>query len=327
VSKVRIGVLGAAAIAPNALVKPARRVDRAEVVAVAARDRTRAQAFADDWSILRVHDDYAAVIADDEVDAIYNPLPNALHARWTIAALEAGKHVLCEKPLTSNATQAREVATVAESSGCVLMEAFHYRYHPMMQRAVEIAQSGELGSLRHVESWMQIPLLKREDIRFDFELGGGAVMDLGCYSIHQLRSLVGAEPTVRRAKARERSSGVDRWLQADLEFPKNVRGRFTVSLYGLRLLRIAFRVVGEDGELRVFNPAGPQYHHRFRVRLRNGSERRENFPKTPTYDYQLEAFCDAVLDGAPLLTGPEDSVANMEVIDAVYRAVGLPVRP
>jgi predicted dehydrogenase len=327
VSNLRIGVLGAAAIAPNALLKPAGRVDRVDVVAVAARDRGRAQAFADKWSIPRVHDDYASLIADDGIDAVYNPLPNGLHARWTIDALEAGKHVLCEKPLTSNAEQARQVAAVAESSGRVLMEAFHYRYHPMMERAIEVAQNGEIGALRHVESWMQIPLLKREDIRFDFELGGGAVMDLGCYSIHQLRSLTGTEPTVVRAKAKERAAGVDRWLQADLEFPGNVRGRFTVSLYGARLLRIGFRVVGDDGELRVFNPAGPQYYHRFTVRRRDGSKRRESFPKTPTYDYQLEAFRDAVLDGAPVLTNPADSVANMAVIDAVYLASGLPLRP
>ena len=204
---VRIGILGAAKIAPSALVKPARDVERVEVVAVAARDRVRADAFASKWSIPKVHDSYEALVADAEVDAIYNPLPNGLHAPWTIAALEAGKHVLCEKPLTSNADQARQVAAVAERTGNVLMEAFHYRYHPLMVRAVEVAQSGELGELRHVESWMQIPLLKRHDIRFDLSLAGGAVMDLGCYSIHQLRSLTGEEPKVVAASAKERAPG------------------------------------------------------------------------------------------------------------------------
>ncbi|MGZ4727736.1 MAG: Gfo/Idh/MocA family protein, partial [Acidimicrobiales bacterium] len=252
--------------------------------------------------------------------------PNGLHAPWTIAALEAGKHVLCEKPLTSNAEQARQVAQVAERTGKVLMEAFHYRYHPLMVRAVEVAQSGELGELQHVESWMQVPLFKRHDIRFDLSLAGGAVMDLGCYSIHQLRSLTGEEPAVLAASAKERTPGVDRWMQAELAFPGGATGRFTVSLYGARVLRIGFRVVGSDGELRVFNPAGPQLLHRFSVRRKDGSSRRESFPRIPTYRYQLEAFCDAVLEGAPVLTGPSDSVANMAVIDAVYQAAGLPIR-
>ena len=322
-----MGVLGAASIAPGALIKPARDVERVEVVAVAARDRARADAFASKWSIPNVHDSYEALLADPEVDAVYNPLPNGLHATWTIAALEAGKHVLCEKPLTSNAEQARQVAEVAEGTGLVLMEAVHYRYHPLMVRAVEVAQSGELGELRHVESWMQVPLFKRQDIRFDLALGGGAVMDLGCYSIHQLRSLTGEEPTVLAATAKERSPGVDRWMQADLAFPSGTTGRFTVSLYGARVLRIGFRVIGSDGELRVFNPAGPQMMHRFTVRLNDGSSRHERFPRIPTYRYQLEAFRDAVLEGGPVLTGPADSVANMEVIDAVYAAAGLPVRP
>ena len=323
---VRIGVLGAARIAPGALLKPARDVERVEVVAVAARDRARAEAFASKWSIPTAHDSYEAVIADPQVDAIYNPLPNGLHARWTIAALEAGKHVLCEKPLTSNADQARQVAAVAERTDQVLMEAFHYRYHPLMVRAVEVVQSGELGDLQHVESWMQVPLFKRQDIRFDLSLGGGAVMDLGCYSIHQLRSLTGEEPTVMAASSRERSPGVDRWTQAELAFPGGATGRFTVSLYGARVLRIGFRVVGSDGELRVFNPAGPQMAHRFTVRRNDGSSRRERFPRIPTYRYQLEAFRDAVLENGPVLTGPSDSVANMAVIDAVYQAAGLPLR-
>ena len=323
---VRIGVLGAARIAPGALLKPARDVERVEVVAVAARDRARAEAFASKWSIPTAHDSYEAVIADPQVDAIYNPLPNGLHARWTIAALEAGKHVLCEKPLTSNADQARQVAAVAERTDQVLMEAFHYRYHPLMVRAVEVVQSGELGDLQHVESWMQVPLFKRQDIRFDLSLGGGAVMDLGCYSIHQLRSLTGEEPTVVAASAKERSPGVDRWMQADLAFPGGATGKFTVSLYGARALRMGFRVVGSDGELRVFNPAGPQMMHRFTVRRNDGSSRREKFPRIPTYRYQLEAFRDAVVDGSPVLTGPSDSVANMAVIDAVYQSAGLPLR-
>jgi predicted dehydrogenase len=321
-SILRIGTLGAAAITPAALVKPARAVRRAELVAVAARDRDRAQAFADKHGIGRVHGSYEELLADPDVDAVYNPLPNSLHAEWTIAALEAGKHVLCEKPFTDNTDEAREVAATAERTGMVVMEAFHYRYHPLMIRAVEVAQSGELGELRFVEAWMQAPLFKRHDIRYELDLGGGAQMDLGAYTTHQARTLMGEEPAVVTATAKERSPGVDRWMRAELAFPSGAVGRTTVSLYGAVPLRLSFQLVGSKGVLKVINPQQPQLWSRFTVKV-GGHRRRESFPRTPTYTYQLEAFVAAVLDGAPLLTPPADSIANMKVIDDIYTAAGL----
>jgi predicted dehydrogenase len=321
----RIGVLGAAAIAPAALIKPARAVDRVDVTAVAARDPERARKFAAKHGIARIHTSYDDLVADDEIDAVYNPLPNSLHAPWTIKALEAGKHVLCEKPLTSNAIEAEAVAAIADRTGRVLMEAFHYRYHPLMARAVELVQGGTLGELQHVYACMQIPLLKPGDIRYNTSLAGGAVMDLGCYSIHQLRSLAGEEPDVTRATAKQRPPGIDLWMQADLAFPGGASGRFTVSLYGAVPLRIGLWVQGSDGELRILNPTMPQLYSRFVVRDRKG-KRTERFPRTPTYQYQLEAFAAAVLDGQPTLTPPSDSIANMRVIDAVYEAAGMQPR-
>src|SRR5215207_627011 len=159
-SPIRMGVLGAAAIVPVALMGPARSIPEVQVTAIAARDPQRARSFARRYKIPRVHQTYEDLLQDPEIDAIYNPLPNGLHAEWTIKALEAGKHVLCEKPFTSNATEARAVAAVAERTGLVVMEAFHYRYHPLMIRAVEVARSGELGELRFVEAWLQAPLFK-----------------------------------------------------------------------------------------------------------------------------------------------------------------------
>src|SRR5712671_1506968 len=157
---VRIGVLGAAKIAPAALVKPARNVARAEVVAIAARDRGRAEKFAAKHGVPNVFADYDALIAAPDVDAIYNPLPNGLHAQWTIAALEAGKHVLCEKPFTANAKEAEDVAAVQARTGLVVMEAFHYRYHPLAKRMRDIVDSGELGTIRRVETSLCFPLVK-----------------------------------------------------------------------------------------------------------------------------------------------------------------------
>jgi predicted dehydrogenase len=326
----RIGTLGAARITPMALIRPARRVPEVEVVAVAARDRDRAATFAHKHQIPTVHGSYDDLIADPTVDAIYNPLPNGLHGRWTLAALKAGKPVLCEKPLTANADEAEQVAAAARDTGLVVMEAFHYRYHPLVERVLEIIRA-ELGPLRRIETRMCIPLPSRKDIRYQLDLAGGAVMDVGCYAIHQARTLAGAEPEVVSARAKCISPGVDRWLKADLSFPDDCTGSFECALWSRRLLSLGARVEGEHGTLTVFNLTGPQYFHRVVVRTRNpttGAEtkRRERVKGEHTYWYQLNAFVAAVRDGSPYPTHPADAVANMRVMDAAYRAAGLEPR-
>ena len=326
----RIGTLGAARITPTALIRPARRVPEVEIVAVAARDRERAETFARKHKIPTVHGSYDELIADPNVDAIYNPLPNGLHGRWTLAALKAGKPVLCEKPLTANADEAEQVAAAARDTGLVVMEAFHYRYHPLTDRVLEIIR-GELGPVRRVETRMCIPLPSRKDIRYQLNLAGGAVMDVGCYAIHQARTLAGAEPEVVSARAKCISPGVDRWLRADLQFPDDCTGSFECALWSRRLLSLGARVEGERGTLTVFNLTGPQYFHRVVVRTRDpatGAEtkRRERVKGQHTYWYQLNAFVAAVRDGAPYPTNPADAVANMRVMDASYRAAGLEPR-
>src|SRR6478672_109632 len=186
---VRIGILGAARIAPAAVIKPAQKVGDAMIGAVAARDRGRADAFASKHGIPRVHGSYADLIADPDIDAVYNPLPNGLHAEWTVAALEAGKHVLCEKPFTANAKEAEDVAAVADRTGRVVMEAFHWRYHPLAQRIVDIIDSGELGTVQRIETALCFPLPKFSDIRYQYALAGGALMDVGTYAVHMARLL------------------------------------------------------------------------------------------------------------------------------------------
>jgi predicted dehydrogenase len=318
----RIGTLGAARITPMALIRPAGRVPEVEVVAVAARDRERAERFARKHKIPTVHGSYDDLIADPTVDAIYNPLPNGLHGRWTLAALKAGKPVLCEKPLTANADEAEQVASAARDTGLVVMEAFHYRYHPLVDRVLEIIR-GELGPLRRVETRMCIPLPSRKDIRYQLDLAGGAVMDVGCYAIHQARTLAGAEPEVVSARAK--------CISPDLQFPDDCTGSFECALWSRRLLSLGARVEGEHGTLTVFNLTGPQFYHRVVVRTRDvatGTEtkRRERVKGEHTYWYQLNAFVAAVRHGAPYPTTPADSVANMRVIDAAYRAAGLEPR-
>jgi predicted dehydrogenase len=321
----RIGVLGAARITPMALLRPARQVPEAAIVAVAARDPQRAQAFAQKHGITRVHPSYDALLADPEIEAVYNPLPNSLHCEWTIRALEAGKHVLCEKPIASNTAEAERMAAAARRSGRVLVEAFHWRYHPLATRMRAIIDSGELGNVRHVEAHMCIPLPLPGDIRYRLDLGGGATMDTGCYSISIIRFLAGAEPEVTHAEARLSSPGVDRAMTADFRFPDGSTGRITCSLFSTALLRISARVRGDRGEMAVFNPVVPQILNWITVRTAAG-RRRERIAGDATYTYQLRAFVAAVRKGEPVPTGPEHGIANMRVIDAVYRAAGLQPR-
>ena len=292
----RIGVLGAARITPAALLKPARRTRRFEVAGVAARDPQRARAFAQRHGIGTVYPDYESLLSDDSLDAVYNPLPNGLHGRWTLAAIAAGKHVLCEKPFTANEAEARTVAAAASAGGTVVMEAFHYRYHPVARRCEAIVASGELGPTRHIEVAFAAPLAKRGDIRYRLDLAGGATMDMGCYAVHLLRLLAVAEPTVVRARAKLSSPGVDRASSADYALPDGVTAATSCSMFSSQVLAMHARVVGAEGELRVFNPFAPQFVHRLTVTVPSG-RRVERLTRRPTYDFQLEAFADALGGG------------------------------
>ena len=321
----RIGILGAARIAPMALVRPAQQVPEAAVVAVAARDPARARAFAAKHGIGRVADSYDALLADPEIDAVYNPLPNSLHAEWSIKAMEAGKDVLCEKPLASNADEARTMVEAAARTRRVLVEAFHYRYHPLAARMKAVVDSGALGAVRHIEAVMCIPLPIPGDIRYRWDLAGGAMMDTGCYTINLVRFLAGAEPEVVRAEARLSSPKVDRWMTADFRFADGRTGHITCSLLSARLLSMRALVRGERGEMRVFNPIAPHFYHRLTVRTPDGTKR-ERVAGEATYTYQLRAFVDTVRNHTASITDAADGIANMQVIDEVYRKAGLPPR-
>lgn len=321
----RIGILGAARIAPSALINPAKQTDAIVVAAVAARDVSRGQAFAVDHGIARVHNSYQDLVADPEIDAVYNPLPNSLHGRWTRAALDAGKHVLCEKPFTANAAEAREIADLAAHSDRVVMEAFHYRYHPLALRVEQIIASGELGRLQHVEAAMCFPLPKFADIRYDYALAGGATMDAGCYAVHMVRTFGGATPEVVSARAKLRDPRIDRAMTAELRFPGGHTGRIRTSMWSTDLLRMSVTIIGSEGRLRVLNPVVPQIFHRMSVRSANGRSV-ERFGRRASYAYQLDAFLAAVVHGEPVKTAPQDAVENMTVIDGIYRAAGLPLR-
>lgn len=322
---VRIGILGAARITPLALIEPARERSDVTVAAIAARDPVRARKFAERYGIAKVHASYEDLLADPDVDAVYIPLPNGLHGRWTIAALRAGKHVLCEKPFTANASEAEAVAVVAANSDRVVMQAFHYRYHALTARMLEIIGSGELGEIKRIEARFCIPL-PIKDIRWDLGLAGGSLMDTGGYAIHLVRTLAGAEPRVRSARAKLHSPGVDRLLQAELEFADGRTGAVTGGLLSAHLLSIAAKVTGSQGAMEITNFVMPQYWHRLTIRTPQGKHTERVAKHPSSYGAQLRVFADAVLNGGPVLTDVADAVATMRVIDACYAAAGLPRR-
>ncbi len=296
-----------------------------QVTAVAARDRARADAFAKKHDIPRVLDTYTELVEDPDLDAVYNPLPNGLHGFWTIAALRAGKHVLCEKPFTANADEARAVAGAASSHpGSVVMEAFHYQYHPLCRRLVEIVRSGELGNIANIDVAFSAPLWRRGDIRYQLALAGGATMDMGCYPVSLLR-LLAAGPRVMSAEAKLSSPGVDRAMDAHFTLPDGGRAHIGCSMFSSSILRLHAEVTGDGGKVSVFNPFAPHTGHRMKVTTKLGT-RKERFSRKPTYDYQLEAFAAAIEEGRSFPTTAVDAIRTMELIDSIYLAAGLPVR-
>jgi predicted dehydrogenase len=319
---VRIGILGAARITPTVLIKPARGNDEVVVAGVAARDVSRARSFAAKHGIARVHDSYHALLDDPQIDAIYIPLPPALHGRWMRAALDAGKHVLCEKPFTANAAEAREIAELAAKSDRVVMEAFHYRYHPCAARIEEIIASGELGTIERVEGHWCFWMPKFSTNRYNYGMAGGALMDLGCYAVDMVRRYGGSTPEVVSAQAKLHGPEVDRVMTAQLRFAGGPTGRIHCSMWSTDPPRLTVKVVGDRGELRL-HPLLP--FQRFSVRTAKG-RRVENSTLRPTYAFQLDAFAAAVLRGEPVKTTPDEAVENMTVIDAMYRAAGLSLR-
>jgi predicted dehydrogenase len=325
----RLGVLGAARIAELAIVEPARATGT-RLVAIAARDQARASAFAAEHGVERALGCYADVVASPDVEAVYNPLPNALHGTWNLAAIGAGKHVLSEKPFAANAEEAADVAAAAQGSGLLVVEGFHYLYHPVTRRLHELLASGDLGELVRVETTLEIEDPGPRDPRWSLALAGGATMDLGCYGLHAQRVLApwgGGEPELVSARAGERpgAPGVDECLEARLRFPSGATGVARWHMAAERR-QITYRIVGSRGEALATNFVEPHLDDRVIIETPAGRHV-EHHGTTSSYTYQLEAFVRAVREGAPMPIDVDDAVRNMRLIDECYVAAGLQPRP
>jgi predicted dehydrogenase len=273
-SPLRIGLLGASKIAPLAVIEPAAARPDVVITAVAARDPDRARAFAQQHGIPSVAADYAELVQREDVDLVYNGLPPAAHPQWSVAALQHGKMVLCEKPLTRTAAEATAMADAAARAGGVLIEAFHYRHHRVMREAVAAVRRGDIGRPRRAEAVFNVPIARTEtELRWRRDLGGGALMDLGCYPLHALRSLLTAEPVVEHASARFEPDGVDAELEVKLSFG-DVSARIACSMIAPRA-HAALWIEGDAGRLGIVNFVAPQIGCVFTV---NGETRRTDGP-------------------------------------------------
>ncbi len=324
---VRWGIMSVSSHYALRVHQPLSRLSEARIVAIASRGADKAAAAAARLGVARSHGSYAELVADPEVEAVYLPLPNNLHAEWAIAALDAGKHVLCEKPLAMNAAQARAMAAKAESKGLLLMEAFMYRFHPQWIRAREIIASGELGRLRAIHCAFSYNNADPENIRNRIETGGGALYDIGCYAVSSARFLASASPgsgaEPERAlyiAERDASFGTDSLGTGLLDFGQNgPRASFHVSTRAFPAQRV--EALGERGSLAVILPfnAYPDVPMAVEVTTGLGSRLIETVP-ADQYGLMFAAFSRAVRAKAPAPTPSSDGIANLAALDALFRS-------
>jgi predicted dehydrogenase len=317
--RTRWGLVSTARINQRVL-KGARRSKEVEVVAVASRDRARAEAYAREQGIERAHGSYEALLADPDVDAVYISLPNSLHVEWTIEALEAGKHVLCEKPLTRRPEEAERAFDVAERAGLLLMEGFMYRHSPQTRRLKELVDGGAIGTVRLVRASFSFVVVDAADIRLAAEYDGGALMDVGCYCVSGARLLAG-EPERLSGEQALNADGVDVRFAGVLRFPGDVVTHFDCALdvpY-----RAELEVVGEDGTILVPDPwivSEPGILVRRGGSIEEAAGEEVPVEKVNHYQLELENMSAAIRGEAEPLLGRADAVAQARALEALYRA-------
>ena len=318
----KIGLMGAAGIAERSIVQPCALSDDAVLAAVAARRPGAAAAYAQTHGIPRHHDSYEALLDDPDIDAIYIALPPAMHAEWSIRALQAGKPVLCEKPIAMTTAEAREMFAVAADAGLILMEAFHDRYHPLTLHILDVLRSGRLGRIQYATASFLVDVpWDPKNIRFDPAQGGGAMMDLGCYPLHWLRTVFGSEPEVHEVRTVLTELGMDRRVEAEMTFD-GVPATLTADLMDPPF-RAVLRIEGAQGWIEVTNPCLPHNGHSVQERPGDGPVTVQTIAGRTTYQYQLAAFVAAVRKNTPPLTGAADAIGNMAALEAIYRKAGL----
>jgi predicted dehydrogenase len=318
---VRIGVLGAAKIA-RAFCDGVRPSSKVTVAAIASRDAAKAKAFALETGIPHIHASYEALLADPDIDAIYNPLPNNLHAEWSIRAAEAGKHVLCEKPLATSAADARAMFDAARRNGVYVVEAYPYRAQPQTLKMRELLRAKAIGRLQLAQASFGFPLTDTANIRMDPALAGGALMDAGCYPVSLVRTIAGERPHRVHAMAKWAASGVDLTLLASMEFPGGLLAQISCSFATLRH-RHAF-IAGDAGSIDTtyFNDTSTAFPPLVDVRRGSGWDAKFERIETPSgngFFAEAESFHDLIARGWDAWTGvsPDESIDIALMLEAL----------
>ncbi|MGC9969307.1 MAG: Gfo/Idh/MocA family oxidoreductase [Bryobacteraceae bacterium] len=323
-NKVRWGVLGVAKIAIETVIPAMQRGECSEIAAVASRDIDRARRACAELGVPKAYGSYEELLGDPDVDAVYNPLPNHLHVPWSIRAAEAGKHVLCEKPIAMSVAECRMLMEARDRAGVKIGEAFMVRTHPQWLRARELVRSGQIGDLRAIAGVFSFFNRDPDNIRNILEYGGGALMDIGCYPIQTSRFIFGEEPVrVVGLVERDPELGIDRLSSALLDFPSG-QAVFTCGTQLVPYQRM--QILGTRGRIEIQIPFNAPLDRPCSLFVDSGADvfgggiREQEFPVCDQYAIQGELFSRAVLEGTEVPTPLEDSVSNMAVIEAIFRS-------
>ena len=317
--KLAWGILSTANIGIKRVIPAIMAGERGVVAAIASRDADRAAAVAKNLNIPRTYGSYQQLLEDPEIDAIYNPLPNHLHVEWTVKALEAGKDVLCEKPIALNAEEAAALVEARDRTGRRIIEAFMVRFHPQWQRTRELVRSGRIGSVGAIQSAFLFTALDPRNVRNQLELGGGALYDVGCYPIVTARYIFGEEPDRAIGLVnRDPKMGVDRWTSGLLSFPGGGQLTFSSALQLAAYQRVV--ILGSAGRIELQVPFTPQKDHACRIIIDTGKTEVEDFAPVDQYMLQCDSAARVFQGEAEQEFPIEDAIANMRVIDAIYRS-------
>lgn len=324
--RIRWGVISTANIGRAAMIPALKDATNGELVAVCSREMGRAREFADRLEIPRAYGNYEALLADPEIDAVYIPLPNNLHREWCIRAAEAGKHILCEKPLALNAAEVEEMAAAARRHNVLLMESFMYRFHPQTERVLALVREGTIGDVKLIKSAFTFRVTDPGNVRWAAELGGGSLMDVGSYCVNASRTLAGGEPLEVQAFATWADTGVDAQMVGHLRFAHGLHAQFDSALTLQR--REFYQVVGTEGVIDVpvaFLPG--RGDTRIHITWGRGEVQTEIISGRDEYQAIAEHFADCVLHGQPLRYPAEEAAANMRVIEALVGSARNSGRP
>jgi predicted dehydrogenase len=321
---IRWGIVGTAKV-NRRLIPAMRAARRSAVAAVASRDAGRVRAYAAEWQIPIAHDSYEALLRDSGVDAVYLPLPNALHVEWTLRALDAGKHVLCEKPLALSGEDVDRVAAVATARERVVAEAFMYRHEPLTARVLELIAAGTIGTVTTIAGGFTFEQRREDDVRLDPGLGGGSLWDVGCYPVSAIRLAAGAEPREVFGWATTGSSGVDESFTGLLRFASGATASVHCSFRSHH--RMWLEIHGTDGTIRVPDPYRPAAHTQIEIRQGDHTRTVTVVGSPVLFVREVEDFVAAVLDGRPPVMNLRESRGNAAALAALHQSArtGRPV--